>query len=445
MSEERHEAQKPTIAMGSAAEQDTYAMFCLPREARDLAQRDRFVCENLHLVYSVARRFAGLGESLDDLIQEGAIGLVNAVDLFDPARGVKFSTYASHLITGQIQHYLRDRGRLIRQPAWVQEMNTKVVRATEELTQELGREPQPAEIATRLNVTEESLQNVLAARELNRVQSLSSPGDGTGDHEGNGEERDTSADEKLENAGLAIEDRLMLDQAIDGLKTLEQRVVRLYFFQDMNQSEVARALHISVNYASYLLRRAVEKIKTAAHEQSILTTHPQPGVSMRPPEYQPTYDPVTGAYAGGYLQVRLAEEVARSQRFPTNFALMIVEVQGLPAGEDVQHRILAAVSSRLRSSTRVVDLVSYLGGTRFGLLLPHTGREAAVLGERICHRSERLDAQTSAEGTPITLHVGFAVFPIDGVHPEMLFRRAETALDEALRRNRRSESTDKPA
>ena len=120
-------------------------MFRAFREAQSLAVARPIGLQALHLVQSVARRFSGLGESLDDLIQEGSIGLLKSVDLFDPERGVKFSTYACHLITSQIQHYLRDRGRLIRQPAWVQELNTKVSRATEQLAQELGRDPQLAE------------------------------------------------------------------------------------------------------------------------------------------------------------------------------------------------------------------------------------------------------------------------------------------------------------
>ncbi len=229
---------------------------------REIALRDKLVCKYLHLVHSVARRFSGVGESLDDLIQEGSIGLLNAVDLFDPERGVKFSTYACHLITSQIQHYLRDRGRLIRQPAWVQELSTKINRTTEQLSQELGRDPQPDEIAARLNISEESVQNVLAARELNHVVSLSAPADGTGDNEMTLFEKEKLRAKTLAaSLQLPIEDRIVLEEAIVTLKSLEQQVVRLFYFGDLNQTEIARKLGISVNYASYLLRRSITKIK----------------------------------------------------------------------------------------------------------------------------------------------------------------------------------------
>ncbi|HEY3415389.1 MAG TPA: sigma-70 family RNA polymerase sigma factor, partial [Armatimonadota bacterium] len=168
----------PTTRAQQTAEQ--VALFRAYRKTHDSAMRDQLVCAHLELVHSVARRFMGLGESLEDLVQEGSIGLLNAVDLFDPDRGVKFSTYACHLIIGQIQHYLRDRGRLIRQPAWVQELNTKVARATEQLFQQLGRDPQVEEIAAHLHLTEDVVQNVISARELNRVLSLSAPAEGTG-------------------------------------------------------------------------------------------------------------------------------------------------------------------------------------------------------------------------------------------------------------------------
>src|SRR5512147_756580 len=88
------------------------------RRTRDIALRDRLISQHLYLVQTVARKFSGLGESYEDLLQEGAMGLINAVDLYDPDRRVQFSTYATHLVEGQIRHYLRDKGKLIKQPAW---------------------------------------------------------------------------------------------------------------------------------------------------------------------------------------------------------------------------------------------------------------------------------------------------------------------------------------
>jgi RNA polymerase sigma-B factor len=323
------------------------ALFRLYKETQDITLRDNLVCRHLHLVHSVARRFSGLGESLDDLIQEGTIGLLKAVDTFDAERGVKFSTYSCHLITSQIQHYLRDRGRIIRQPAWVQELNTKVTRASEQLTQELGRDPQLAEIADRLKLNESTINQVLAARELNCDSDMSL-----------GDKEKTLAN-KLAALQLPVEDQIVLKEAIASLKTLEQDVVRLFFYEDLNLSEIARKLNISVNYSSYLLRRSITKIRAILDEQQSLET----AVLADPPETEPasltadlpTYDRFTGLYTGVYLRARLAEEIARSRRYPTNFALMVIDIgRPDPASKYASYRLeclFRARSIRLDAST----------------------------------------------------------------------------------------------
>ena len=404
------------------------------RVTHETGLRDQLVNQYLHLVQSIARRFSGMGESLEDLAQEGTIGLLNAVDLFDPERGVKFSTYACHLITSQIQHYLRDRGRLIRQPAWVQELNSKVTRATEQLSQEMGRDPLPAEVAERLNISEDSINNVLAARELNHVVSLSAPLDGSGDTDLSLLEKEKSADSKLAALQLPVEDRIVLEEAVDSLKPLEQKVVRLFFFGDLNQTEIARKLGISVNYSSYLLRRSVTKIRTLLEEQCIQEAAAQVERETMPAplgEDVPAFDTQAGVYTGAYLKVRVAEEIARSRRYPTNFALMIMRVQGLGNLPETQQPALAAVGQVLRQCTRIVDLVAHAGNGVFILLLPHTGREARILGERLCYQCATR-AIVAAANT-LTINVGYAVFPMDGATNELLYQRAEYSLALAIK------------
>ncbi len=421
----------------AAGELDTLAQFRAFRATHDIALRDQLVCRYLHLVHSVARRFSGMGESVEDLVQEGTIGLLNAVDLYDPERGVKFSTYACHLITSQMQHYLRDRGRLIRQPAWVQELNTKITRSTEQLAQELGRDPSSAEVAERLNISEDSVQNVLAARELNRVMSLNAPADGSSDSELSLVEKEKGSVSKLTAMQLPVEDRIVLDDAINGLKELEQKVVRLFFFGDFNQTEIARKLGISVNYSSYLLRRSVTKIKAVLDEQRIQET-----AALLESETEriqlsadlPTHDAVAGVYSGAYLRARVAEEIARGRRYPTNFALMLAGVQGFdPADAEQARLVLPPIGQLLRSCTRIVDLTAHIGNGQFGLLLPHTGREAKVLGERLCVQVATRELLPPGCMLSLVLNVGFAVFPMEGASVEMLFDRAEHALAQAVK------------
>lgn len=415
---------------------ETLTHFRAFRETRDLTVRDRLVCKHLHLVHSVARRFSGMGESLDDLIQEGTIGLLKSVDVFDPERGVKFSTYACHLITSQIQHYLRDRGRLIRQPAWVQELNTKVTRVTEELVQELGRDPQLAEVAERLQLTEESVHNALAAKELNSVASLSAPTDNGTENNQVLSEKDKSLQHKLVTLQLPVEDRIVLEEAINNLKTLEQAVIRLFFYEDLNQSEIARQLGISINYSSYLLRRSITKIKTILEEQSKeedATLNQREQDHLVPPTLDiPTYDRFTGLYSSIYLRARVAEEIARGRRYPTNFALMLAKVSGLYEDHDCFGTIITSIGQALRQSTRVIDLTSYLENEQFALLLPHTGREAKILGQRLCQHINNVIAPQYPQ-LPFMMHIGYAIFPKDGATVDTLFVRAEAALQTTLR------------
>jgi RNA polymerase sigma-B factor len=228
----------------------------------DRSVRDQIIAQHMYLIQTVARRFVGLGEFLEDLHQEGALGLINAVDLYDVSRGVQFSTYATHLIDGQIRHYLRDKGKLIRQPAWVQEMTTKIGKAAEALLQETGRPATTREIAERLGAPEAQVAEILRAQERTKVASLDAPRSADGELQG--PFADPEKLPPLEGGPcLAVEDRIFLEQAMDKLKTLERKVVYHFFYLDLNQTEIARRLGISVNYASYLLRGAVAKLKQA--------------------------------------------------------------------------------------------------------------------------------------------------------------------------------------
>jgi len=121
------------------------------------AVREQLVRLNLPLVEHLARRFGNRGEPLDDLTQVGTIGLLKAVDRFEPQRGLEFSTYATPTIVGEIKRHFRDKGWSIRVPRRLQEMRLELTSATSELTQQLGRSPTVAELATRLNVDQDAV------------------------------------------------------------------------------------------------------------------------------------------------------------------------------------------------------------------------------------------------------------------------------------------------
>jgi len=416
------------------------------RRTGDTGLRDQLISQHLYLVQTVARKFAGLGESHEDLLQEGAMGLINAVDLFDPERGVQFSTYATHLVEGQIRHYLRDRGKLIKQPAWVQELTTKIIKATDALTQELNRAPTMEEVAERVGTSTSNIRRMLEARERSKVASLDSA---RTDDDGQGPVVDP---EKLrtddtDDVHLPIEDKIFLRDAMSRLKTLERKVVHLFYYLDLNQTEIARRLGISVNYASYLLRRAVAKLKQAFEasqeqmwvdskldEEESGPTEPY-SLSLQP---APT-DGVTNLPTEHQFLDRVAQEVARATRYPQQFSLILTEPDNGDAGEQQ----MLSLTRLLRTNVRSIDLVARLSPARFGLLLPHTGREAGVLAERIVRMAA---ARLNGPDQELTVSAGYAVFPTDGRTMEDLISAVEDALAEARREGgNRSIRAEKPA
>src|SRR5438128_6203835 len=143
--------------------------------------RDELVVTHLNLVRYLAVRFANRGESIDDLIQVGTVGLIKAIDRFDIERGVEFTTYATPTIIGEIKRHFRDRGWAVRVPRGLQELNVQLSKLVEQLTVQLGRSPTIPELAKAAGVEEES---VLEALESGRAYSSLSLSTGGGTEDG---------------------------------------------------------------------------------------------------------------------------------------------------------------------------------------------------------------------------------------------------------------------
>jgi len=404
------------------------------RQSADPAFREQIICQHLYLVQAVARKFSGLGESPDDLISEGVMGLINAVDLFDPKRGVLFSTYATHLIDGQIRHYLRDKSKMIREPAWIQERLTRITRAAEAITHKAGRPAKLAEIADEIELSEAQVREALLAQDRTRVSSLDSVRASEND-EGDSKlelQRLLTFDDGL--AGLEVEDRLFLQQEMEKLKPLEQKVLHHFYYLDLNQTEIARKLGISVNYASYLLRGAQAKLKQAFETQTkveLEPTRPAPaelrgsGTSAIYSLNTPVNADLSTALASeNYFRQALRQETLRASRYPQQFTLLLVEPDGAAQwGEERCSAVMQELCARMRKNIRMVDLAARVGRWRIGILLPHTGREVNLVAERLKQRAP----------ADITLSVGIAVFPADGSNENILEERAEQALLKAQR------------
>ena len=175
--------------------------------------KDLIMVQYGNMVERIARKFAGI-EPFEDLVQVGFIGLLNALTKFDPEAGVRFNTYATYLVAGEMKHYLRDRAQTIRHPAWLQELRHKVNKAAQMLQQSLGRTPTEREIADEVGVSESAVKEVFQTQEMLRVASL--------DQAAQGDDESSSEVEKLDAAQfcpeqLSVEDRVVLEHAMKQL------------------------------------------------------------------------------------------------------------------------------------------------------------------------------------------------------------------------------------
>jgi RNA polymerase sigma-B factor len=208
------------------------------------------------LVHSLARRFAGRGEPLEDLEQVGYLGLIAAINRFDPCLGLEFTTFATPTILGEIKRYFRDKSWAVRVPRRLQETYARVVRTQQELSQELSRTPTVPEIAARLELEPDEVLQALEAGPAQRALSLESP---TSVGEEGGELGDRLGAED-ENLGR-IELQNMLAGAMRHLTPREREIMVLRFVEQLPQTEVARRLGISQMHVSRLQRAALAQLK----------------------------------------------------------------------------------------------------------------------------------------------------------------------------------------
>jgi len=227
-----------------------------PGTAEHQAVRDELVRLHLPLVEHLARRFAGRGEPLDDLVQVGTIGLIKSVDRFDVERGVEFSTYATPTIVGEIKRHFRDKGWAIRVPRRLQELRLGLGAATEELAHSLGRAPTVAELSARLGVSEEEVLEGLESANAYSTVSLDA---GSETDDGPGAMLDTIGidDDALEG----VEYRESLRPLLARLPARERQILLLRFFRNMTQSQIAAATGISQMHVSRLLSHALAVLR----------------------------------------------------------------------------------------------------------------------------------------------------------------------------------------
>jgi len=218
--------------------------------------RNTLVELNLALVRFAAARFRTRSEPMEDIVQVGTIGLIKAIDRFDPEREVEFPTFAMPTILGEIKRFFRDTSWAVHVPRRLQELRLQLARAGDELAQQLDRAPSVAELAAHLELTEEEVCEGLTASNAYSVSSLDAQ-PGEEDSEGSFADRVGSIDPGMEG----IENLESLKPVIAQLSERERTILSLRFVADMTQSQIGAELGVSQMHVSRLLSRALGKLR----------------------------------------------------------------------------------------------------------------------------------------------------------------------------------------
>jgi RNA polymerase sigma-B factor len=232
-------------------------------EDRDPQAREELIELYMPFAKRLALRYRGASESFDDLLQVANLGLLGAVDRFDPERGIPFTAFASPTILGELKRHFRDRVWTVRVPRGLHDRMADVEKATAELTRELQRSPSVGEIAERLELEQTDVLEVMEASHNRRPLSLDRPAGVEGDEDSPASEWIGSEDGGYE----LVEGRIALDAALPYLDERERLVLRLRFAEDMTQSQIAERIGNSQMHVSRILRRALSRIREQIREQ----------------------------------------------------------------------------------------------------------------------------------------------------------------------------------
>ncbi|HYZ98219.1 MAG TPA: SigB/SigF/SigG family RNA polymerase sigma factor [Acidimicrobiales bacterium] len=228
------------------------------RRTGERAIRNELVEAHRGLAARIANDYRGRGVELDDLVQIAMLGILKAVERFDPARGIPFSSFASRTINGEIKRYFRDRTWAVRPPRSTQERHLDLRRATSALSARLGRPPTVPELAAEVGISDDEVLEALEAGAAYRATSL--------DARRPGDEEGTSLAERLpgaESPNQPVELRMLVAQLLGTLPRREAEIVRLRFYDELTQSEIAERLGISQMHVSRLIRRCLLELRQA--------------------------------------------------------------------------------------------------------------------------------------------------------------------------------------
>lgn len=245
----------------------TRELFRRFKEEGDMDAREKLVMSHLNLVRFIANKFKNRGEPIDDLIQVGYLGLLKAIDRFDPSRGLEFTTFATPTIMGEIKRHFRDKGWSVRVPRRLQELSARVNQATDTLTSQLQRSPTIAEIADYLDATVDEVLEAMESSSAYSSVSLEAPSGADDDDTPSVIDRYATEDSDL----AFTDDRIIIEEALASFSPRERDVIEMRFLKGMTQIEIAEKLGISQVQVSRLLRRTLKKIQDKIDPEGVMT------------------------------------------------------------------------------------------------------------------------------------------------------------------------------
>jgi RNA polymerase sigma-B factor len=256
---QRHENAEPGVSVeATGARRQEHELFRRVGHG-DRRAREELAARYMPLARSMAWRYRRSFEALDDLLQVASVGLIKAIDRYDPSRGVAFGSYAVPTIAGELKRYFRDYSWAVRPPRELQELTQHVDRVQSELTRQLGRTPTTAELCEAAGIDEEKLLDAIQADSAHAAVSLQASSGADG-----------AIEEKLgsDDGGIAsAETNADLDALLLCLTPRQRLVLRLRFNEDMTQAEIAALIGVGQMQISRIIRQALQRLRDAAERQ----------------------------------------------------------------------------------------------------------------------------------------------------------------------------------
>lgn len=220
----------------------------------DAVLQEKLVVRYSRLVVALVRKFRGRAE-WEDLLQVGYMGLLKAIQGYRVSSGNRFSTYATHCITGELRHYLRDRTESVRRPRWLQGVSRQVGAFVEKFIHDHERLPTVTEISEGCNIARDGVIEVLKAGSVLSLEQMQSEAGGAG------VQLSRIRSLREESFVLNLEDRIWIEAALGRLIDAEQQIVKMFFFRDLNQNQIAGETGLSPKRVSRIMRRALTRLQ----------------------------------------------------------------------------------------------------------------------------------------------------------------------------------------